>query len=122
MTHHHAAVRQPIEKLRKGIGKIRLVAERVGAGEGRIGAYPERRRAATEAPAQNVEQHSFAVAGRANERPCTPALAHPGIGRLAPGDREQRLAHLRKQLDVLVAVDEIGRTTKMLREGAYLAR
>src|SRR5919198_642238 len=108
MTHHNAAVREPIEKLRKGIGKIRLIMERIGAGEGRIGAYAERRRAATKAAAQDVEQHSLAVAERANERLHASALTYPGIRRLAPGDREQRLAHLWKQLDVLVAVDEIG--------------
>src|SRR5207249_659996 len=115
----HAPVRKPIEKLRKGIGKTSPVAERVGAREGGVGTHAERRRAVTEALAQNGEQQSFTIVERANERPRAPALPHPGLGRLAACDREQRLAHLRKQLDVLVAVNEIRRAAEMLREGAY---
>src|SRR5262245_31903676 len=122
MTHHHAAVREPFEKLRKDIRKIRLVAERVGAREGRIGAYAQRRRTAAEAWAEEVEQQSFAVVERAHERQRTPALAHPGVGRIAPGDREQRVAYLWEQLDMLMAVDEIGRAAKVLHERAQLPR
>src|SRR5215510_10940715 len=68
VTHHHAAVREPVEKLRKGIRKIRLVAKRISAREGRIGAHAQRRRAAAEAAAQNVEQRALAVVECANER------------------------------------------------------
>ena len=61
MTHHHAAVRQPVEKVWKGGSKIRLVTERVSPGEGWIGAHAERRRAAAEASAQDIEEEALAI-------------------------------------------------------------
>src|SRR5262249_52432957 len=120
MTHHHTAVRQPVEKLWKRHGKIRLVPERVGPGKGRVGAHTERRSATAEATAEDVEQESLAIVESMTARQHAPALADPCAGGLAPGDCEYRVAHLRKQLHMLVAVNEVGRAAEMLREGAHL--
>src|SRR5438128_7143064 len=120
MTHHHAAVWQRVEKVWKPRRKVRLITERVSPGEGRIGAHAERRRAATEATAQEVEQEALAIVESVMDWSHAPALAHPCGGRLAPGDCEQRVTHLWKQLYMLVAVDEVGRVAEMLGEHAYL--
>src|SRR5882762_11046643 len=98
MTHHHAAVRQRVEKVGKCRRKVRLITERVSPGEGRIGAHAERCRAPTEATAQKVEQEALAIVERVVGWSYAPALAHPCGGCLAPGDCEQRVAHLREQL------------------------
>src|SRR5215475_10411606 len=122
MTHHHTAVRQPVEKLWKRRRKVRLVAERVGPGESWIGAPAERRRAAAEATAHDVEQEALAIVQSVTAWRHASALAHPGGRRLAPGDCQKRIAHLREQLHVLVAVDEVGRAAEMLHETSHLPR
>src|SRR5690242_13420192 len=122
MTHHHAAVRQPVEKVWKSRRKIRLVTERVSASEGWIGAHTECRRAAAEAAAQEVEQEALAIVERMTARKCAPALAEPCGGRFAPGDCEQRVADLWKQLHMLVAIDKVGWPAEKLREPSHLTR
>ena len=48
MTHDHAAVGQPLEEAREQRREICRVVEFIGAGEGRIGAQPQRRGTAAE--------------------------------------------------------------------------
>src|ERR1044071_2531467 len=98
MTHHHAALRQPVEKVWKGRRKVRLVSERVGAGEGWIGVHPKRGGTAAEPTAQHIEEKTLLVDESVMERQHAPALAHPGGRRLALRDREKRIAHLREKL------------------------
>ena len=116
MTHHHAAVWQPVEKVWKGRSKVRLVSERVGAGEGRIGAHAKRGGTAAEATAEDVEKKALAIVESMTAWKCAPALAHPCGRRLASGDCEQRVAHLWKQLHMLVAVNEVGRAAEVICE------
>src|SRR2546429_2614773 len=42
MAHHHAAVRQAVEEVRKECREIRIVFERVGAGKAGVGAQTQR--------------------------------------------------------------------------------
>ena len=121
MAHHQAAVRQPVEEAREQRREIRPLAEVIGTGERRVGGQAERRRAAAEPVAQNVEHQPLAVAEPLRERQHAPALAQPGIGRRVLDHTEQRLAHLREQVHVLMPVNEIGRAAKELDEGVKLA-
>src|SRR5262249_10532698 len=114
-------VRQPVEKRWKHRSKIRLVPEPVGPGKSRIGAHAERRRATTEATAQEVEQEPLAIVESVTTGQHASALADPCAGRLALGNCEYGVAHLWKQLNMLVAINEVGRAAEMLREGAHLA-
>ena len=59
---------------------------------------------------------------RAGQRSDPSALAQPGVRRKLARDLEQRVAHLRKQLHMLVAVDEIGRAAEGVDEHPHLAR
>ena len=50
------------------------------------------------------------------------ALANPGVGRGFLHRAQEGVAHLRKQLHVLVAVDEIGRAAEHLLERGELGQ
>src|SRR5262249_57746363 len=98
MAHHHAAVRQAFEKARKHCREIRAAVKRIGACKRRIGANAKRRSAPAEAAAQEIDQHSLAIAKIARRRRRAAALAYPGVGGTAFGDLEHGVAHLWAEL------------------------
>src|SRR6185437_15982005 len=109
MAHDQAAIRQPGQEAREDLGESAVAAEIIGAGEGRIGGDAALPSLAAKTHAQNVEQQflaSFESAGRTR----TAALSDPGFGRHFRSHLEHGVTHLRKQMYVLVAVDEIGRS------------
>ena len=108
MAHDQPAVRQPGEKPREDRGEVGRVVEIIGAGEGRIGGDAKPPRLAAEAQAQHVE-HQFLAAVAPARRARAAALPDPGVGRGLRRHLEHGVAHLRKQMHVLVAVDEVGR-------------
>ena len=57
---------------------------------------------------------------RCAKRLVASALANPGVGRGFLHRRQERVAHLRKQLRMLVAVDEIRRAAEQFAEGRKL--
>ena len=80
---------------------------------------PEPLGPAAKCHAQNVEHQRLAVV-QAAQRIGAAALPHPGIRRRLRHHLEEGIAHLRKQMHVLVAVDEIGRAAEGVDEGAQL--
>src|SRR5690348_392501 len=100
VAHQHAAVGQAVEKRRESLGERALQAEIIGAGKGRVAANAEPRGAATESPAQDVEQQALGVAEAAGKRAGPAALAHPGMGRVRIYRREHGLSDLRKDMHV----------------------
>ena len=123
MAHDHAAVGQPVEKGRKQRGEIRHPAERR-----RCRRRPDwcacrtslARRA--EAAAEPVEQQRLAV-GRsaASGGTMRPHWRTQAFGAASLTTLEHGLAHLRKQMHVLMAVDEIRRAAEGGGEGLELA-
>ena len=122
MAHDHAAIRQLIEEAGEQGREIGVVAERIGARETRIGAQAERIGALPEIVAQVIEQPGLAVAQAEGARRHPPALPQPGARRIGLGDLEHRFADLRKQMHVLMAVDEIGRAAEGVDEHPQLRR
>ena len=119
MAHDQPAVRQSGQEARKQRRITGLAAEIIGAGEGRIGGDAKLARLAAKAHAQDVEQQFLAVL-QPPRRARTAALPDPGIGRGLRRHLERGIAHLRKQVDVLVAVDEVGRPPERHDEGLHL--
>src|SRR6266516_708228 len=101
MTHDDAAIGQPIEEAREQRREIRLLVEFIGAGEGRIGAQPERRGPAANPVAQEIEEQPLVVSQSLREGHRPPALAHPRIGRGARNDLEHGIANLREEMHMM---------------------
>ena len=92
----------------------------IGAGKGRIGAHAELCGAAAEA-AQDVEQQPLAIAETFRSGSTRPHCRTHAFGSVLD-QREERVADLRKQMHMLVAVDEVGRAAEARRNGATGAR
>ena len=119
MAHDQPAVRQPGQEARESRGEIGLAVEIIGAGKGRIGGDAKLPRLAAKTHAQNVE-HQFLAVLQPPRRGRAAALPDPGVGRRLRGHLEHGIAHLRKQMHVLVAVDEVGRPAERHDEGLHL--
>ena len=100
-------------------GEVGLAVEIVGAGKGRIGGDAQPPRLAAKREAQYVE-HQLLGQTQARRRARAAALPDPGAGRGLRRHLEHRVAHLRKQLHVLMAVDEVGRAAERHDEGFHL--
>ena len=109
----------PARKRGNSRGEVGLALEIIGAGKGRIGGHAKLPGLAAEAQAQDVEQQFLAIL-QPPRRTRAAALPDPGIGRRFRGHLEHGVAHLRKQMHVLVAVDEVGRAAEGHDEGFYL--
>ena len=86
----------------------------IGAGKGGIEGDVGLRGALAKLRTQDVEHQRLGRAEPLRQRLTASALADPGAGRRLLHRLQKRVAHLREQLRVLVAVDEIrraGRTT-----------
>src|SRR6185312_12582241 len=119
MAHDEAAVRQSLEEAWEKPGEYRAFCEAVAAGERRIGGDAGSGRLAAEIGAEDVEGERLRSvqpfrAARA------PALPCPGFRRHPRHRFEQSLPHLRKQVDVLMPVDEIGQVAEGAGEGMNL--
>ena len=114
MAHHQAAFRQAVRrKPGNSFAKSAFGAKRIGAGEGRIGGDAERLRArARNSRLSQSSSSAFRSVRRAVQRQRAAALAHPGLRRESLAVVQHRLAHLRKQMHVLMAVDEIRRAAE----------
>jgi hypothetical protein len=121
MTHDQPAIRQPGQKARKNRREGRLATEIIGAGKGRIGGDTKSSRLAAEADAQNIDQQ-FLAALEPLRRPRAAALPHPGLGRHLRRHPQHGVAHLRKQMHVLMTIDEVGWPAESLDEGLHLGR
>src|SRR5262249_54513434 len=77
MAHDDAAVRELIEKPGKYLVEIGARPERIGAGEGRVGAHTMRPRALAERGAERIDQQSLGVRQAVAQRRHAAALAHP---------------------------------------------
>src|SRR5262249_2322737 len=93
----------------------------VGSGKARIEFNPQSFGFPAEPETQNVQGERLAVL-QPSARFCAGALSHPGVGRALRDDPEKSIAYLRKQMNVLVTVDEIRRATEHIDKGAQLGR
>src|SRR5262245_26570246 len=111
MAHDQAAVGKAGQKARKKLVKSGLGRERIRSRESRIGCDAQPCRFAAETDAQNVERESLVIVhSPAWSR--TAALSYPGAGHFLCHDSEKGVPYLRKQMDVLMTIQEIGRTSK----------
>src|SRR5438874_1277865 len=122
MRHDHSLLRKPIEEMRKEVAVDDAVLEIVSAGKCRIGSDAESLGATADASAEQIEHETLAIAKPLRGAKSAAALAHPGCRRLSGCDLEHRLADLRKQMRVLMAVDERGPAAENLDEPAQLGR
>ena len=108
VAHHQAAIGQAVQELLHQLGEIGLLRKIIRAGkagvEGEVGAGG----ALAELVLSPSSISAFGDAEPLRQRPVASALAHPGVGRMLLDGRKKGIAHLRKQLHVLVAVDEVG--------------
>src|SRR5262249_20985575 len=103
-------------KPRKQRGKICRWIEIVDAGKRRIGGDSELRCAAAKAAAEPAQRQRLEVARQNPQRQRAPALAHPGGGCGAFDRLERRVANLREEMHMLMAVDEVARACECVRE------
>src|SRR5882724_12750909 len=120
MAHHEAMLRQPVEELLHQAAEIGLPRKIVGAGKSGIESEVGARGAAAELRAQGIEQQRLGCAEPSDQRSVAAALPDPGRGGRVLDRRQKRVAYLRIELDVLVAVDEIRGTAEHLAEGCKL--
>ena len=117
MAHDQATVRQPSRNRRKQRARNPArVDEIIGAGKRRIDARC--RRARRGGGTARSGRRAAAPCGRAEplrQRPARPHWRTQAFGRGSLHRVEQGVAHLRKQLHVLMAVDEIGRAAEQCR-------
>src|SRR5229473_1032814 len=107
VTHDEAILRQSVEKLPHQRAEIRLWGKIISAGEGGIECDVGARGAAAKLRTQNVEKQRLGGAEPPGQRLPASALANPGVGRGFFHRRQECVAHHRKQLRVLMTVDEI---------------
>ena len=101
------------------IGRFRKI---IGAGKGGIERDAGSRGALAELRAEDVEHQRLGRAEQLCQRLEASALADPGAGRGFLHRAQEGVAHLREELRVLVAVDEIGRAAEQLPEGRELGQ
>src|SRR5690349_726811 len=117
MAHDEAVVGKAGQKTRKYPGVVGFGVECIGSGKGGIDGDAFPFRLATEAHAQNVEGQSFAIT-QAPPRTSAAALTHPRARGVFGDNIKERIAYLRKQLHVLVAVKEIRDAAEGINKGA----
>src|SRR5581483_11236670 len=117
MAHDQSVCRQRVEKARKQRREIGAATKIIGAGEGGIGADAAPGRAGTKAAAEEVEHQAFG-----SGKPCAHAAtwSHPSSGRELRRHLDHRVANLRRELYVLVSIDEIRRLAKRGDESLQL--
>src|SRR4030081_2025011 len=120
VTHDEAILRKLVEKLSHQHAEIGLLRKIIGTGEARIECDIGARGAATKLRAQNVEKQRLARAEPPEERRIASALANPGVGRSFFHRRQERIAHYRKQLRMLMTVDEVRGAAKQFVESRKL--
>src|SRR5262245_15913366 len=111
MTHDQAAVGKAGQKAGKQPVKSGPGRECIGSGKSRIGCDAQPCRLAAETDAQNVERESLVIV-HSPARSRTATLSYPGAGRSLCRDSEKGVPYLRKQVDMLMTIQKIGRTTK----------
>src|SRR5581483_7510784 len=107
VAHDQAAIGEAVEKLRKQFLEHRARLERISAGESGIGAYAVVLRETAKAAAQRVKNIAFGIRDALRSGRGAAALADPGLRRALFHRAQQRFADLRKDVDVLMAVDII---------------
>src|SRR5262249_15902183 len=117
MTHDETAVRQAHQERWENLRVIRSGIEAVGSGKARIEFNAQPFGLAPESEAQNVQCQRFSVL-QTPGRLGAGALSHPGFGRSLRDDPEKSVAYLRKQMNVLVAVDEIRSSSEHIDKSA----
>src|SRR6516164_5685228 len=107
MAHQQPAVGQAVKKLIKQFAEVGIGAKRISAGKRRIGAHAVPRSKPTQARAQSVKDIAFRI-GEALWRQSRPAaLPQPRLRRPLFDHAQERLADLREDVNVLVAIDII---------------
>src|SRR4029078_12076945 len=94
---------------------------RLGSSHARIEFNAQSRGFSAETETQNVQGQRFPVL-QASARLRARALSHPRPGGSLRDDPEESVANLRKQMNVLVPVDEIRRPTKHIDKSANVSR
>src|SRR4051794_22396844 len=120
VTHHKAVFRQVIEELAHQRAEVGLCRKIVGTGKGGVELQPGARGALTELRAQNVEQQRLRGAEPLYQRLQTSALAHPSARGAFPDGAQEAIAHLRKQLRMLMTIDEIRCSAEQILERCEL--
>ena len=111
----------PSRNCRISDAEIGLPGEIIGAGESGVEGEFGARGAPAELRAQGVENQRLRGAEPPGQRLVAAALANPGAGCGLFHRRQERVAHLRKQLRVLVTVDKIRRAAEQFAEGSRAA-
>src|SRR6476660_6600101 len=108
MTHDEAILGKAGQKTRKYPGEVGFGVECIGAGKCWIDGNAFPFRLAAEAQAQNIECQSLAIV-QTPSRPHAAALAYPRAGGIFRDNLEERIAYLREQVHVLMAIEKIWR-------------
>ena len=120
MAHHEPALRQSLQEHAEQVCEVGLPRKIIGAGEGRIEGDAAPCGALAQAHTQHVERERFQVGRRPFRFRHAAALPDPGLWRSVADRSEECVAHLRKGLHMLVAVDIVGRTAEHPLEGSKL--
>src|SRR6516164_5220775 len=107
MTHQQPAVGQAVEKLIKQFGEIGIGAKRIGAGKSRMGTKRVLRSKPAQARAQSVKEITFRIGEAFWRRSRPAALPQPGLRRFLCDRAQQRVADLREDVNMLMAVNII---------------
>src|SRR4029079_401423 len=91
----------------------------VGAGKGRVEGNSQAPGLATKGHAQDVEHQGLTVE-RVSARMSAAALSDPGVWRSLCNHLEKSVTDLRKQMDMLMAVHEIGRAGENIDKSLQL--
>ena len=110
----------PARKRGKIVAKSALAVEIVGAGKGRIGGDAEPRAPCGESPGSAYRAASPCGRAAAAPNAARPHCRTQALGRHLGDHLEQGVAHLRQQMHVLMAVDEVGRSAERVDEGVHL--
>src|SRR5579872_1353680 len=119
MAHDQSAIRHSGEESRERFGEVRAAREIISAAKCRIGGDAKPLCLAAKAETQDIDHDFLAV----SYAPCggrTAALPDPGVGGEFCNGLAHSLAQLRKQVNVLVAIDAIRRLPERRDESSHL--
>src|SRR6516164_3796965 len=107
MAHQQPAVGQTVKKLIKQFAEVGIGAKRISAGKRRISAYAVLRSKPAQARAQSVKDVAFRIGEALWRRSRPAALPQPRLRRFLFDHPQVRVADLREDVNVLVAIDII---------------
>ena len=122
MAHDDSGLRHPLKELAHQGAEIGLPGKIIGAGKSGVEGNAGAGGAAAELRAQHVENQRLRRIQTLRQRPVAAALANPCVGCCFLDRRQESLAHARKELRMLVAIDKVGAAAEQLDEGCELHR